>query len=366
MRSQETEGLWLTNNGWQAFRCSHNDVILGIQPCASATQATKFIPAPIDLHVHGGGGADVMQGDEALVQVLRTHARHGTGALLATSVTAPCEQITEFLQSVKRVMQHSPADAAHLLGAHLEGPFINPDKLGAQPAFAKAVDLTALQSWFETGVVKALTYAPEMDPEDIVPGMCAHYSVKAQIGHSLCDWHQASGVIQAGVGVTHLFNAMSDVSHRAGGVATAALAYSEFAEVITDGIHVDQAAFDLARRCIPKLYSVTDATAAAGMPDGEYQLGSLVVSKVGNQVRLPDGTLAGSCLTQQQSVQVMRHWGLGWQSIANICSCFPAQWLRDSRYGEVAEGSVANWLELQDDRPAALWLSGQRHELDAL
>jgi len=141
--------------------------------------------------------------------------------------------------------------------------------------------------------------------------------------------------------VTHTFNAMSKVTHREGGAATAALAYADYAEIITDGIHVERAAFDAANRAIPNLYSVTDATAAAGMPDGSFQLGTMQVHKKNDRVCLADGTLAGSCLTQVKSIELLRSWGLDWNEIVALTSTRPAQ----------------------DDKPAAIWVSGTRFPL---
>lgn len=159
--SQHTiSGHWLTPEGWCTCACEYTDVIERLHDIHSSEHLPAFIPAPVDLHVHGGGGADVMQGDAALETVLRTHARHGTGALLATSVTAPVGAIDRFLESVGRVMSNPPSVGAQLLGAHLEGPFINPDKRGAQPDFATCVQLDALESWLATKVVKVITYAP--------------------------------------------------------------------------------------------------------------------------------------------------------------------------------------------------------------
>lgn len=389
MNKTETTGLWLSPRGWVYGKCVHDHHVHEIEgniyaPGQTAgvdatepfqvssplsgehrqkdpvVNASLFIPAPVDLHVHGGGGADVMQGDEALRTVLGTHAMHGTGALLATSVTAPFSDIDGFLQSVGRVMANPPKSAAHLLGAHLEGPFINPDKLGAQPDFPAPLNLDQLESWFDTGHVKVITYAPELDPDCRVPPLCAQYSVKAQLGHTLCSWAQATQALSAGVGVTHLYNAMSPVLHRGGGAAVAALAYASHAEIITDGIHVDKAAFDAARRAIPGLYSVTDATAAAGMPDGPYSLGNITVTKSGNRVSLPDGTLAGSCLTQLRSITLLRQWGLDWVSIASLVSAIPAAWLQTIEYGRIDTGSTANWLEIDVHGELALWLNGQR------
>ena len=379
MTPTETSGRWLCPDGWFDGVCLHDSVVQALRPDATGAQGPLFIPAPLDLHVHGGGGADVMHGDAALRTVLETHARHGTAGLLATSVTAPFEAIDDFLASVARVgrqlertHESGLADeagqwhGAHLLGVHLEGPFINPGKLGAQPDFPAPLDLAKLESWFQTGLVKVITYAPELDHDAQVPILCKRYGVRAQIGHTLCSWAEAMQALSAGAGVTHLYNAMSPVLHRGGGAAVAALAYAMHAEVITDGIHVDKAAFDAARRAIDGLYSITDATAAAGMPDGQYQLGSLTISKVGHRVELPDGTLAGSCLTQQRSVRVLRDWGLSWQEIAALSSTVPAQWLQRPDYGVIAPEASASWLEINNNELDALWLNGCRRALERL
>lgn len=360
MKQCSTKGHWLQDNQWQSYKCIHDDCVRALEPLESEDYLSYFIPAPVDLHVHGGGGVDVMAGADAIARVLQTHARHGTGAMLATSVTAPVKDIDRFLADVQSVMTCPPDDGSTLLGAHLEGPFINPDKLGAQPPYSAPVDACQLEAWLSTGVVKVITYAPEQDAQNIVSAMCARYGVKAQIGHTLCTWSQALAAIQSGCGITHLYNAMSGVSHRDGGAALAALAYSDYAEIITDGIHVDKAAFDSARRAIPRLYSVTDATAAAGMPDGQYKLGSLAIEKRADRVILPDGTLAGSCLTQMRSMSVLRQWGLSWPQISSLSSEYPAQWLGCTTLGVINEGAIANWLEINENRIVAIWLRGVR------
>ncbi|MFK7860012.1 MAG: N-acetylglucosamine-6-phosphate deacetylase [Granulosicoccus sp.] len=362
---RKTSGLWLTGEQWAPLRCTHGATIHALEPVKLDANEPRFIPAPVDLHVHGGGGADVMQGSDAIERVLVAHAKAGTGALLATSVTAPLEDIDRFLTDVDNVMSHPPNEGAILLGAHLEGPFINPGKLGAQPPYAVPIDVMRLEAWLSTGVVKVITYAPELDPDNVVPALCLQYGVKAQLGHTLCSWSQALQAINSGVGVTHLYNAMSGVSHREGGAAAAALAYSDYAEIITDGIHVDQVAFDMAHRAIPRLYSVTDATAAAGMPDGRYKLGSLSIEKKGHTVLLPDGTLAGSCLTQLASLNVMASWGLSWLQISRLSSVYPSQWIGNKTLGTITQGAIANWLELHGDNVVALWLKGQRHLIGA-
>lgn len=356
----QTAGLWWTPEGFAPGVCTHGAWIREFRPETRPAEEPLFLPAPVDLHVHGGGGHDCMTDDAALRGMLATHARHGTGALLATSVTAPFADITRFVESVARVMADPDPQSATLLGAHLEGPFISPHKLGAQPPYPATLDLDQLEAWLASGVVRVITYAPEVDPHGDLIALCRRHGVRPQLGHTVCSWNEAMQALRLGCGVTHLFNAMSGVSHRGGGAATAALAYARFAEIITDGLHVEQAAFDAARRAIPKLYSVTDATAATAMPDGEYMLGSLTVRKTGERVLLPDGTIAGSCLTQRRSVSVLRDWGLDWHAIGTMISATPAQWIGDETVGRIAPGARAHWLEIRNDQPVALWLSGQR------
>lgn len=356
----QTAGRWWSPDGFIEGICHHDETVQIIEHRPQPEAGPLFIPAPVDLHVHGGGGHDCMGGETAIRGTLKTHARHGTGSLLATSVTAPFAETSEFIDSVARVMRSPDRDSATLLGVHLEGPFISPDKLGAQPPFAATVNLDQLEFWLDSGVIKVITYAPELDPHGDLIALCDRYKVRVQIGHTVCSWEQAHLALRAGCGVTHLYNAMSGVSHRGGGAATAALAYAEYAEIIVDGLHVEKAAFDAARRAIPKLYSVTDATAASGMPDGDYKLGSLCVHKKDDQVLLPDGTLAGSCLTQRRILAILRHWGVDWHTIGAMVSAIPANWIRSSKMGNIATGTTAHWLEVEGDKLVAFWLSGRR------
>lgn len=369
--TKRVQGRWWQPAGWidgtavlgnSSENTGAGVYIESIQQSYAQAEPPTFIPAPVDLHNHGAGGADVMAGDEAIYTMLACHAAHGCGALLATSVAAPFDELSEFLQSVKRVMASPRPYSSTLLGAHLEGPFINAEKLGAQPPYAVSCDLPQLEAWLETGVVRIITFAPENNPVKEVLDLCQRFNVKVQIGHSLCNWATAKACLESGCGVTHLFNAMSGVNHRCGGIALATLAYGNFAEIIADGFHVDQAAFDLARKSIPNLYSVSDATAASGMPDGHYQLGSVSVEKAHGCVRLPDGTLAGSCLTQLDAIRTLKQWELTWHQIAELVSVRPALWIGEKKFGSIKPGSSAHWLEIQNDSPCALWLNGTRHE----
>jgi N-acetylglucosamine-6-phosphate deacetylase len=141
---------------------------------------------------------------------------------------------------------------------------------------------------------------------------------------------------------------MSALHHRAPGIVGAALAHASHAEVIPDLLHVHPGAIRAAMRAIPGLYAVTDATAAAGMPDGTYHLGAQTVRKCGNGVRLADGTLAGSSLTMLQAFQNLLTIGLSLEEASRMTSTCPADYLGLSDRGRIAVGAVADFIVLDE------------------
>lgn len=345
---------------WQGVRLSGSTHLETLTP-TPVTSTRRLLPGCLDCHVHGGGGADIMSGEPALRKVLRAHARLGVSGLVATTVTGSDEAIDGVIAAVQAVMAAPESDAARLLGVHLEGPYLAPDRLGAQPPETRDVDPAKVEAWFASGVVRIVTYAPEADPHNQLPPLAARYGVRLQLGHTNCAYAQAALRLSEGHGVTHLYNAMSGVSHRGGGLALASLCHSEYAEIICDGVHVEPSAVHLARKAIPKLYVVSDATAAAGMPDGTYQLGSHTVIKHGDSVRLSDGTLAGSAATAGRMVTLVREWGFGWQEIIDRFSNYPAHWLGlEAQFGCIRPGARADFLELDGERPVATWVAGRR------
>jgi N-acetylglucosamine-6-phosphate deacetylase len=312
--------------------------------------AAILLPGFIDLHVHGGGGADTMQaanGMAAIDTIARTHAQHGTTALLATTMTAPHEEIKAALRALAPACRARSRGAARVLGVHLEGPYISPDKLGAQPPFAAAPNLAEILALHALAPIRVLTLAPELPGAlDAIAALVAA-GIRVQIGHSMATYEDACAALtQGAAGFTHLFNAMSALHHRAPGAAGAALAHAQHAEVIPDLLHVHPGAIHAALRAIPGLYCVTDSTSAAAMPDGDYTLGRHRVTKCLGGVRLADGTLAGSTLTMDQALRNLTGpLGLTLVQAAQRLSTQAARYLGLADRGVIAAGAWADVVQ---------------------
>lgn len=354
----EVTGQLVTPAGVFPGRLIMDQRIQRIEPLTEAP-AQWILPGVLDWHNHGGGGGDVMDGEVGIRKLARTHAMYGMTGFLATTVTADRDRITEALEATRRVMQDRHPGEAMCYGVHLEGPYLSEAKIGAQPPMTRPLDVDELRAWLELGVIRVITYAPERDPEGALPTLAAAYGVRLQLGHTACPYALAERRLSEGHGVTHLYNAMTGVSHRTPGVALAALNHGTYCEIICDGIHVEAPAFELARRSITHLYGVTDATAASGMPDGEYALGSHRVWKQGETVRLADGTLAGSAATATTSLKTLRAFGVPWDEIGALLSTRPAEWLGLGDAGSIREGARADVLVWNGSSVSAVWVGGE-------
>lgn len=309
------------------------------------------IPGFIDLHVHGGGGCDVMDGGNAIATVARQHARHGTTALLGTTMTAPLEDLEKAFAGLADACANRGQRSARVLGAHLEGPYISHEKLGAQPAFSRPVNATELQSLNALAPIRLITLAPEVSGNmDVIESLAAA-GYRVQIGHTLASYDEAVEALHKGAtGFTHLFNAMTGLHHRKPGTVGAALAHAQYAEIIPDLVHVHPGAIRVALRAIPHLYCVTDSTAAAGMPDGQYRLGRQTVTKCLGGVRLADGTLAGSTLTMDQAFRnLVQSLGLGLIEASRCVSTNAANYLGAIDRGRLQTGAWADLVVLDRD-----------------
>lgn len=308
------------------------------------------IPGFIDLHVHGGGGADIMEGSTAAQTIARTHLKHGTTSYLATTMTASHEELKKAFNGMSSSFVKKNKNESRLLGVHLEGPFISREKLGAQPDFVREATLAEIKELHSIVPIKTLTIAPEVFEHMQLISELIKMSVMVQIGHTNGSYEEGTKALELGAkSFTHLFNAMSSFHHRTPGMVGAALAHADHAELIPDLLHVHPGAIKTALRCIPNLYFVTDATAATGMPDGDYKLGSHTVHKCLGGVRLKDGTLAGSALTMDRALKNLVSLGLQLEEASKRLSQIPAELIHITDRGVIKEEAYADLLILNDD-----------------
>lgn len=347
------DGHILTPGGFVQGRVEFDERIVAVAGQAvdearvRASSAPIVLPGFVDLHVHGGGGHDTMAGGGAAAALARTHARHGTTSLLATTMTAPRAEIEAALAALAPSVARRPAQAARVLGVHLEGPYISRDKLGAQPDFTCAGTLDEVLALHAIAPIRLVTLAPELSGHAALVAALRAQGFVVQLGHSAAGYEESRAAFEAGAqGVTHLFNAMSALHHRAPGLAGAALAHAAHAEIIPDLLHVHPGAILAARRAIPGLYCVTDSTAAAGMPDGEYRLGRRTVTRCLGGVRLADGTLAGSTLTMDQALRNLVGLGLPLAEASQRTATIAARHLGLADRGAIAAGAWADLVVL--------------------
>ena len=366
--SKTINGNILTPGGWVRGALSFGKRIDAIDGAAAdpAINADDYIlPGFIDLHVHGAGGRDIMQGGDAAQVIAKTHARHGTTSLLATTMTAPPDDIVAALAAVGAARANPAPGSARILGVHLEGPYINSGKLGAQPNYARSATLAEVQELGAHAPMRLITVAPELEGHLQLVKALADAGIRVQIGHTMGSYEDGVAALAHGAaGFTHLFNAMNGLHHREPGMVGAALAHAEYAEVIPDLLHVHPGAIKVALRSIPKLFCVTDSTAATGMPDGEYMLGRQVVHKCMGGVRLPDGTLAGSTLTMDQALRNLVSIGLDLADASRRVSTNAADYLGETQIGRLAPGCFADLVVLDRDlNIKAVFIEGEACDL---
>ena len=290
--------------------CAHFDAPAGTQVIDAREHLV--LPGFVDTHVHGAMDADTMDAtSEALHTMARFFARHGVTGFLPTTMTATSTQIDKAIDAVQQVhtaQKNKPwSDAASILGVHIEGPYVNPKQRGAQPAqFMRLADPTEYCRWFDTGVVRLITLAPEMgDTNHQLIRDSLEHGVAVAIGHTDASYEQARQAFALGANqATHTFNAMRQLQQRAPGVVGAVLNNpAVFAQLICDNVHVHPATMQILYKCkgAGHVALITDAMEATGMGDGDFKLGAGAAADDvfvrGGKAQLSDGTLAGSLAT---------------------------------------------------------------------
>ncbi len=312
-----------------------------------------LLPGFVDIHVHGGGGASFADDPHTAAAF---HRSHGTTTTLASLVTASPGDLERAVRALAPLVEEGV-----LAGVHLEGPWLSPAHAGAHdPALLRAPDPDLLDRLL-AGPVRMVTVAPELPGGiDLIRRTVAAGAVAA-VGHTDATYAQARAAFDAGARVaTHLFNAMRDIHHREPGPVVAALEDERVViELINDGVHLHDAiarfAFRRGRTAL-----ITDAMAAAGMPDGDYALGALDVEVRGGVARLATGgAIAGSTLTMDVALRrAVQDVGIAIVDAARAASTTPAR-LLGLNTGALEAGRAADVVVLDDDLRVQRVLQGQ-------
>ena len=298
----------------------------------------------IDLHIHGSGGADVMDATpDALELISSTLLQTGTTSFLATTMTMSSEDIDKALQNIQ--FHAKKVSGAHILGIHLEGPFINISKHGAQDkAYVQTPNVALIKNYMQE--VKMITLAPEIEgAEGFVKLLTKEYPhIILSIGHSDASYEESQKSFSWGIShATHLFNAMNPYHHRKPGIVGAVFDSDVTCDIIADLVHTHPTALELVQKVKKeKLILITDAMRAGCMKCGTYDLGGRSVEVDEGKAILEDGTLAGSVLKMNDALLNMKtHTSMSLIEIVNSVTKIPARKLGVHK-GELREGYDAD------------------------
>lgn len=310
-------------------------------------------PAYVDIHCHGGGGADFASGDrDAIRAAAAFHHSHGTGSLLASLVTAPVDGLCRQLAAIADVVE---AGGTVVRGSHLEGPFLSEVRCGAQnPAHLIAPDVEAFGRLVAAarGTLRMITVAPELPNSESLIAAARAAGVVVAVGHTDGTYDECYQAFSAGATVaTHLFNGMRPLHHREPGPIGAALDAGVWSELIFDGHHLHPATLRLVTGRLPdRAVLITDAISAAGLPDGQHSLGGLAVTVTDGAARLDSNdSLAGSTLTMDAAVRRTVEAGLPLAHAVACATSHPASAVGLGDRGALAVGRRADLLHLSPD-----------------
>ena len=323
----------------------HN--IKKIKNTKNTNTKSYIIPGFIDLHCHGGGGFDTMDGNDAIDRMSKYHLSKGTTSILPTTWTSTFEHTLRSLNGFNSLINKN----SNILGVHLEGPFINRNKLGAQPPRTQLPSKEFIENISKVAPIKTITLAPEIsNMRDFIPFLIEK-NINVQFGHSLADSDCCEKYMnEHKVSFTHLYNAMSDNNHRKPGVLSSALSKGKFAEIICDLNHVSKESIIIAKKCIPDLYAITDAISACGLNEGEYKFAGVDITKKDNKVVIKESsTLAGSIVNMHETFLNLLKINISLEDAVKMTSFSAAKYLNESTIGYLKEGNRSNFLVLDKD-----------------
>ncbi|MHA7137695.1 N-acetylglucosamine-6-phosphate deacetylase [Rossellomorea arthrocnemi] len=321
----------------------------------------SVVPGMIDIHIHGVNGADTMDATrEALDTMTGTLPKEGTTSFLATTMTEASDAIEKALAATADYMSnHQRGGQAEILGLHLEGPFINADKAGAQPLHRiQKPNVEVFKNWHALSGenIKLVTLAPELDHEYELIRYLKENGIVASVGHSNATYDQVGKAIDAGLShVTHLFNQMSGLHHREPGIVGASFLRKELmVELISDGIHVRPEVVQLAFDQITdeRLILITDSMRAKCLKNGQYDLGGQMVTVKDGKAILDEDTLAGSVLKMRDAFTNIQEFTTGdMRSAIKMTAENPARQLNVfDRKGSLAPRKDADIVILDENK----------------
>ena len=331
-----------------------------------------LLPGFIDIHVHGAVGADTMDANPASLEKMAVFfAKQGVTGFTPTTLTSSHEQTLAALQTIKTMMNR-PHEGAAILGCHLEGPYLNLEKSGAQNTqYIRRAERAEATAYLDADVIRLISIAPEFEENHWLIDECVQRGITVSAAHTNATYQQMRDAIAMGIThATHTYNAMTGLHHREPGVLGAVMESSAVrCELIADNIHVHPAAMNVlwSAKGKDRLILITDSMQAAGMPDGSYKLGDYSVTVANGSATLANGTLAGSIITMQRAVHnFMQATGESLETIWRVMSLNPARAIHLGHCkGSLEIGKDADMVLVNSDMDVCLTIVGGKVVYDA-
>ena len=314
-------------------------------------------PGFVDIHNHGNSGYDVMDStEEALDNIGRFHLKNGVTSYLGTVITSSYEDI---IKAAKNVVDYKNKESlSQIIGIHLEGPFFSVEKKGAQPEiYIKRPDMEATKKIVEAskGMLKMVSVAPEIDGALEVISYLKENNVNVTMAHTSATYEEARRGVDFGISIaTHIYNGMRSFSHREPGVIGLSLVDDRvYCEMIYDRIHLHDGAVKIALKMkgLDRIILISDAMRAAGLEDGDYELGGQKVIVKNGAARLENGSLAGSTLNLRDAVHnLIKYLDIPIHEAVRMASLTPAKAINiDKNKGSIEIGKDADLILIDKD-----------------
>jgi N-acetylglucosamine-6-phosphate deacetylase len=352
---------WLLARDRQIAALGWGDAPDGIDAEQIDASGKTLLPGFIDVHVHGGADREAMDATpDSLQTMARFYAQHGVTAFLPTTWTESREHIQSALECIAEMQGRQP-NGATIVGAHVEGPYLNPERCGAQSTtYIRRAERDEALAFLDTGCVRLMALAPEYTENHWLIRECVRRGITVSAAHTAADYEQMRAAVEMGLThATHTGNAMTGLHHREPGTIGAVLTLPQIrAELICDNIHVHPAVMKLIylAKGATGLIVITDAIRGAGMPDGEYSIDERTVTIKDGVVRLPNGSLAGSTLTMERGLRnLMAATGESLETLWRTSSLNAAQVIGVSaRKGSLEVGKDADLVLVDADITVAI------------